>query len=246
MQRSNQAHPPLYDGVINLYYAVIDGNDIKDESPALKQLTPDQYRRAAQKKSPFRVQYIKQRLMLNQVLKSHLSQGPLSFDVGAMGKPQLASSLLTATPIDFNLSHCAEIMMVAVTLSNPLGLDICQHKLLNAQYQRLVSACLSPAEQQQIQRPEDFYHFFALKESWLKAQGDGWSKGLDAVEFNLSTQASDGQMSANQGELSSYLLPIPTLCLAQLPTPLISVAISCVRPINKVNWIHWPCAHYLP
>ncbi|MCE2595231.1 4'-phosphopantetheinyl transferase superfamily protein [Motilimonas cestriensis] len=226
------ASPPLSPGVINLYYAIIDNNTDNDNTTqqqlASVALTQDQWLKVREKTNATRLQFIKQRVMLNQVLKRHLAGLELEFQRGPVGKPSVKNSA-----IEFNLSHCAEIMMIAVSDANPLGLDICQHHFSAAKVKRLSQICLTSDELHRQNAPEYFYDRWALMESWLKASGVGWVKGVRELASHVF----------DSGNLYSYLIPLTNHDLAQLSPKKLSIALTAQQTIKQVNLIHWPIQH---
>ncbi len=95
---------------------------------------------------------------------------------GEHGKPFLADS-----PWYFSLSHSGDWVACALA-QQEIGLDI-QVKTMASP--RLLERCFTPEESQQIRESEDperaFTRLWCRKESFLKAEGIGFSQGFSQV-----------------------------------------------------------------
>ena len=108
-----------------------------------------------------------------------------SFVISPSGKPSLASSSL-----QFNLSHCRELVAVAITEHVQVGVDV---EPVNAALSgadvaqrvygpsELAELATLPAEQ----GVERFFERWTVKESWVKATGVGLDDNLPAFEVQL-------------------------------------------------------------
>lgn len=83
-------------------------------------LAADELARAARFRSAAaRDEFLLARLLLRDILAGHLGHPPGAFAYGAFGKPMLSDGGL-----EFNLSHSRGWMLVAVSASHPVGVDI--------------------------------------------------------------------------------------------------------------------------
>ncbi|WP_406725440.1 ketoacyl-synthetase C-terminal extension domain-containing protein [Streptomyces sp. GD-15H] len=95
---------------------------------------------------------------------------------GAHGKPRLADP---PADLEFSLSHCADLVAVAVTVGRPVGVDIETVGHLDGDRARLPRVVLSETEQRVLaaqptaRAPGAFTRYWARKEAVLKATGDG-------------------------------------------------------------------------
>jgi len=113
------------------------------------------------------------------------------FGRGFNGKPYLKDSSVS---LEFNLSHANDMIVCAVTKSFPLGIDVEYTKRNSDTYKlapRYFSATEIEALQQfeHAQQPWHFYDYWTLKESYIKACGDGLAIPLNHFSFDLSNRA---------------------------------------------------------
>jgi len=118
----------------------------------------------------------------------------LEFRAGPQGKPALADSRTGMRPgLEFNLSHSANLALVAVAWERPVGVDLEQWKR-DMDHLGLAERFFSPAERASLrtlaERRDDLVHgFFAAwsrKEAYLKARGEGVARGLHHFDVTLS------------------------------------------------------------
>lgn len=129
------------------------------------------------------------RSVLGRVLGAHPAE--LRFQAGAHGKPNLADvdpGHRHAT-LSFNLSHTQGMAMLAVGLGKAIGADVestdrqaaldVAERFFSAGESKALLA-LAPADQ-----PERFWSLWTLKESYLKATGQGLHAALDEFSFSF-------------------------------------------------------------
>ena len=110
------------------------------------------------------------------------------FGKGFNGKPFVENH---GVGLEFNLSHAKDVIVCAVTKSYPLGIDV-EHtkrksdtyKLAPRYFAEQEIAALEQIEYQS--QPQNFYDYWTLKESYIKACGDGLAIPLDHFAFDLS------------------------------------------------------------
>ncbi len=128
------------------------------------------------------------RLILSRYL--HTSPESLNFAQESHGKPFLLSP--TTPPLSFNVSHSNDMVLYAVTLKSPVGIDIEYHKPkinIPALIQRICSTeekemlmALSPTEQKR-----GFFACWTRKEAYVKATGKGITVPLEKITVSLPT-----------------------------------------------------------
>jgi 4'-phosphopantetheinyl transferase len=128
---------------------------------------------------------------LRRILASYLERDPKSihFVYGPHGKPMLADAA-TSGGLEFNASGSDELAVCAVTAGRPVGVDIelCR-PIADGD---LPDQCLTPAERTALsalepaRRLAGFYRLWTLKEAFLKATGDGLSRPMSSVEFDMT------------------------------------------------------------
>jgi len=118
----------------------------------------------------------------------------LEFRTGPQGKPALTNSSAGVSPgLEFNLSHSADLALVAVAWERPVGVDL-EHWEHDMDHLELAERFFSPAERASLRalasRRDDVVHgFFAAwsrKEAYLKARGEGVTRGLHHFDVTLS------------------------------------------------------------
>jgi 4'-phosphopantetheinyl transferase len=133
---------------------------------------------------------------LRQILAGYTARDAraLEFARGPHGKPTLAVADDGAEPaLEFNLSHSADLALVAVARARPVGVDLERWKL-EMDHLELATRFFSPAERASLEalasRGDDLVHgFFAAwtrKEAYLKARGEGVMRGLHHFDVTLA------------------------------------------------------------
>lgn len=141
--------------------------------------------------------------VLRTILGVYLERAPerLSFTAGPEGKPCLAPDAAPdaasgaasgagapGLPLRFNLSHSADLALVAVAVGgapSDVGVDVEQ---LNARVEalRLARRFFAPEERNALEafegdeRVAEFFRIWTLKEAYLKALGVGLRRALDS------------------------------------------------------------------
>lgn len=155
-------------------------------------LSEDERQRAARFRRPLdRDRFIVARGTLRYCLGQYLDLSPdlLQFDSIAAGKPILASDH-HCPPLQFNLSHSGNWLLLAVTLQTPVGIDLEELRPV-AELEPLTRRFFSAREHQSIQRlPEAeqlsaFFQHWTAREACLKATGEGLTK-LQTLELVVS------------------------------------------------------------
>ncbi|MCK9609130.1 MAG: 4'-phosphopantetheinyl transferase superfamily protein [Methylomonas sp.] len=159
----------------------------------------EQQKAAAFKLPVMRQRYITVRFLLRNTLANYLQTKPraLQFQVDSYGKPFLACGSL-----HFNISHTADILMIAVANFADIGIDVEVIKPRGS-LDSLAARCFSMRELHDWQQlpPEHrsvaFYSLWTKKEAFVKAVGRGIGLGLEQCEVDLQ---SDGQLRAIPAE----------------------------------------------
>lgn len=114
----------------------------------------------------------------------------LRFTYNAFGKP----SLLNAPAFHFNVSHSGKWVVCALD-DHPLGIDIEQLRPIDFEVGRV---CFSDTEYDALMRQNAesrlsyFYDLWTLKESFVKAEGQGLTLPLKSFSFELKAHSSIG------------------------------------------------------
>ncbi len=130
------------------------------------------------------------RALVRTVLSRYGSLSPREwrFSADAHGRPRI-SNPPAGFELDFNLSHSAEMVVLAVC-DRAIGVDV-EHIAREAGIDRL-DRYFSAAERADLlalappQRRRRFFELWTLKESYLKARGVGLRLPLDAFAFEFA------------------------------------------------------------
>lgn len=145
-----------------------------------------------------RNRHVISRALLRTVLPAYLEipHQALSFRCDRFGRPHLDNAEALAYGLDFNLSHTAGLIALAVTRHTVVGVDV-----ENASRQQpaieLASRFFSADEVASLRTfggdllNLEFYRHWTLKESYLKAYGVGLSLPLDQFGFRLAAQRAE-------------------------------------------------------
>ena len=134
---------------------------------------------------------------LRRILAGYTDRRPqaLRFASGPNGKPALADAdgPSDQSRLEFNLSHSADLALVAVAWQRPVGVDLEQWER-DMDHLELAERFFSPAERASLRSlatsHDDLVHgFFAAwsrKEAYLKARGEGVTRGLHHFDVTLA------------------------------------------------------------
>jgi 4'-phosphopantetheinyl transferase len=127
--------------------------------------------------------------LLRDALSHHgrLSPGDWKFGVEAGGKPYLADQ----SELQFNIAHTRGLVVCALSLSGPIGVDV-----ESIPYERDIDAIsesyFAPAELADLRARHDvasrsahFTELWTSKEAYLKALGAGLRRPLDEIAFRF-------------------------------------------------------------
>jgi len=125
---------------------------------------------------------------LSRLLLAHcLGESPqrLQFVYNPFGKPALAPGHVR--PLQFNVSHSGEWVLIALSVNRPLGVDV-ERKREEMATEAIAERFFSPAECSALSalpsavRCAAFFACWTRKEAYLKARGDGLSLPLDQFD----------------------------------------------------------------
>jgi 4'-phosphopantetheinyl transferase len=141
--------------------------------------------------------------LLRTVLGAYLARPPgqLAFARAAGGKPSLADQSL-----QFNLSHSADAVLIAVARSMPVGVDL-EERGRRIDEAALACACLSQGEMLALdampaaRRKRALLRQWTRKEALLKALGSGLADDPRLLALPLGTQALHGHAVSNASQL---------------------------------------------
>lgn len=120
---------------------------------------------------------------------AHSDPRQLHFQTNAYGKPALVSPA-QPSPLQFNLSHSADLGLYAFSWHRHLGVDV-EYMRADIDYDELAQHCFSPYERAALhhlppgQKRQAFYNCWSRKEAYIKARGMGLSLPLDLFDVSL-------------------------------------------------------------
>ena len=136
--------------------------------------------------------------MLRRILSGYTQQPAASLELitGPHGKPQFASSVTASHPeVHFNLSHSANLALVAVSTTGAVGIDV-EWWRPRIQHLAVAERFFSVTERQSLLslKSDDevaagFFTAWSRKEAYLKATGFGISRGLHHFDVTLAPHA---------------------------------------------------------
>ena len=194
--------PPLTDGEAHVWLAELDRSPAEQEELA-QHLSPEEQQRAARFINSRHCRYFAAgRGLLRVILAAYLSTRPhkIQFNYGKQGKPYLDDP--SKTNLHFNISHSGEYILIAVALTNEVGVDIEEiHTIDNLD--TISRRYFSSQEFQTIKTlpPQEqvnaFFTCWTRKEAFLKACGDGFSIPLDSFSVSFGPEGSEPLLLSN-------------------------------------------------
>jgi 4'-phosphopantetheinyl transferase len=153
------------------------GTTLDEQQQAARMIVPGAARR-----------FLACRAALRGLLSQRLCVRPEDIPLrrGVHGKPELAPPWHDGW--HFNVSHSADLGLVALCATAPVGVDLERLRPLE-HFESMVRTALSPAERRDLQRlppPQrlrQFFRYWTHKEALLKALGTGLSRPPTAVEL---------------------------------------------------------------
>jgi 4'-phosphopantetheinyl transferase len=179
--------------------------DAAEPGPELALLAADEKERAARfVRARDRRRFVRCRAALREILGGLLAQSPgsIRFRARGQGKPELDSGLWSHGPpaLRFNVSHSADLALIAVCRGRELGVDLEQIRPIS-EAERIVASFFSLTEQAEFAVLADeakslaFIRGWTRKEAVLKGLGSGLA-GLSArFETGFATIELTGQFT---------------------------------------------------
>jgi len=131
------------------------------------------------------------RALVRTVLSRYLAVAPehWRFAKGDKGKPEIVDA---PWPLRFNVSHTRGMIICGVTRQYDLGVDI-EHINRSTQVTEIADRFFSPVEVKEMfslpagtDQRSRFFDYWTLKESYIKAWGQGLAIPLDHFSFHIN------------------------------------------------------------
>jgi 4'-phosphopantetheinyl transferase len=176
---------------------------------------------------------------LRRILGAYLERQPesLLFTSGANGKPSLAGQDAGRRRLEFNLSHSADLALVAVAWDRPVGVDLEEWKL-DMEHLALAERFFSPAEREALRAltaskddlVRGFFAAWSRKEAYLKASGLGVTRGLHHFDVTLAPHE-PARLVADRRDMDALER---WRMVALSPAPQYSGALVVAAPLDEV------------
>lgn len=168
---------------------ICDGVNIKLPADAQKTLSQQERERLAGMSHPGQARlFLLGRYLLRHWLALRLMEDParIPIRIDAKGKPWL-----DRPGWQFNISHCGDLLALAIGNGGSLGIDLESRQLDPIQIHRLARRYLSQEEQDWLAHSpvpgQDFIRLWTVKEAVLKAQGGGIANNLQRVHWKAGS-----------------------------------------------------------
>lgn len=174
------AQPELCRGSVHLWRAELEASDGDDVTALEALLSPEEQRRArCRRLERERRRFIRAHGYLRIILGRYLQQEPAEVELvlGEYGKPRLAREGLDC---QFNLSHSGGLMLLAVTQSREIGVDL-EEVRDGLPFEAIAWEQFTGGEAEKIQtaqgeeQKELFFRSWTVAEARLKALGTGFA-----------------------------------------------------------------------
>jgi len=142
--------------------------------------------------SQHRREYVLTRALVRSTLSRYAEVAPESwrFVSNAYGRPELEGPAPWRGELSFNIAHTDGLIVCGVTRSGALGVDA-ESLTRDRGLLDIADRFFSPAEVNELRqhgeptRVSRFFHYWTLKEAYIKAVGKGLSIPLDQFSFRL-------------------------------------------------------------
>ncbi len=160
-----------------------------------------------------RQRFIVARGVLRELLALYFQTDPdrVSFVYSAFGKPDLGPEF--GDRLKFNLSHSAELALIAVAVDSDVGVDL-EYVRTEVECDEIARSFFSAAEADQITalpsdlRAEAFFGCWTKKEAYLKSRGESLATALNTLAVPLTTgsadHSSDVCVATNGGDAAKH------------------------------------------
>ena len=186
--------PPLAAEAVHVWRIRLDPPG--DQADAWELLSDEERRRANRLvQERHRRRFVAAHSALRRILAGYTARHAreLEFTTGEHGKPALATAPGDSRrTVEFNLSHSADLALVAVARERPVGVDL-ERWEREMDHLALATRFFSPAERESLralaERRDDlvdgFFAAWSRKEAYLKARGEGVMRGLHHFDVTL-------------------------------------------------------------
>lgn len=159
-----------------------------------------------------RRQYVVTRALVRTTLSRYTSHRPveLVFDVSENGKPSLSPKHNLPEPIYYNVSHTSGAIVLAVAKNRMIGVDIEKLKERGITGSGFLDRFFHADEARAIHstvprlRAAQFYQYWTLKESYVKAVGSTLPAAMKQVHFHFDGQCIEAFFSEKHSVVPAW------------------------------------------
>ncbi|MBA4600980.1 4'-phosphopantetheinyl transferase family protein [Thermoactinomyces mirandus] len=132
------------------------------------------------------------RLVLSRFLEKPPEEIRISRECPHCHKPHGKPRVLDGDSIEVNISHSGNWVLTALTLNQPIGIDI-EQRSFSHHWQELIGHVLSAKEHKEWEKLSDrekaiaFFQYWTQKEAILKATGDGLTVPMSHLSVSRKT-----------------------------------------------------------
>ena len=182
-------------GDIHIWMAApdeIDDAALSDYQTLLSETEDQQWRRFHFEKD--RRLHLISRALVRTTLSGYTGAEPraITFSENKYGKPEISAP--ERRHIRFNLSHTQGLILCGIALTEDIGVDVECPGNRDPEMAEIAQRFFSPAEARDLADcPKEmqknlFFHYWTLKEAFIKAMGRGLSLPLNQFAFDLSRE----------------------------------------------------------
>ncbi len=140
-----------------------------------------------------RHRYLITRTLIRTVLSRYACARPEEWGFGnnEYGRPEITRPEILRNTISFNISHTDDLIICAITRQRAIGVDVESTDRRASGLDQLANRFFAPQECAALSRVptadrhEHFFHYWTLKEAYIKARGMGLSIPLDRFSFAM-------------------------------------------------------------
>jgi 4'-phosphopantetheinyl transferase len=164
-----------------------------------------------------RLRYVTGRGLLRTILArcTGIDAAHLRFEYGEFGKPHLLPGS-AKLPLQFNVSHSGDLVLIALTLDRVLGVDV-ESVRDDVNADRIAASFFSSHEQKALRslpahlRPGAFFDCWTRKEAFIKAVGGGLSIPLQQFDVCLLPETKTGLLATRPDPVEAHRWEIRAL-----------------------------------
>lgn len=193
-----------------------------------------------EKIAKLKFEWLKQRAIISKGLSRHLiaeylgmKPAVIKYSYNKFGKPYISDS---SDDLQFNISHCDNIIVFAFSSGNEIGVDVEKIKTIE-DMEGVADICFTPYEKEWLNRTESvtetFYKIWTIKEAFIKAIGRGFSFSPKDIEL---TNESKNQITIKKIYQKEFVKEYETATIRILPDYLISLVYQGKKDVEIYNW----------